>query len=166
MVRKVSALLVAIVLICAYCTSALATTHTVYENGTLSTTYTTYFKDILSGAKFNDNYVAFRSGQYSYTMVVGDLEYDNGKITLVNDSTAKEYTFSTNSSNYNSTYYYDVKDIYIFDIDVGNNIIYSDVGDFPQLIDRGAKYETLNTLLIIITLLCVVVSRIFYNRKR
>lgn len=166
MVRKVSSIIVAIVLICACGTTALATTHTVYDNGTLSSTYTTYFKDILSGAKFNDNYVAFRSGQYSYTMVVGDLEYNNGKIILVNDEKAKEYTFSTNNNNYNSTYYYDVKDIYIFDIDVGNNIIYSDVGDFPQLIDRGDKYEILNTLLIIIFMLCVVVSRIFYNRKR
>lgn len=166
MVRKVSALMLAMVLICALGTSALASTHSVYENGSLSTTYITYFKDILAAAKITDNYVAFRSGQNAYTMIVGKLQYENGVISLQTDETAKEYTFSTESSSYNSQYKYYVKDIYIFDMETNESIIYSDVGDFPQLIERSAKFETLQTILFGIVLLCVVINRIFYNRKR
>lgn len=161
-VRKIlSCVLVSLVLITAFCGSVQAATHEVYDNGSLSTTYITYFKDILSGCDFRDNYVAFRSGQYSYTLVVGELEYENGSFSLL--SSGKEYIFSS-TGNYNSQYTYQVKDISNFSLDSGNSIIYADVGDFPQLIERGSKYETLNTILISIALLCIVISRIFCHR--
>lgn len=164
MVRKVvNCLLVCILLVGAFCTQANAETHTVYDNGSLSTTYITYFKDILSGTDLKDNYVAFRSGQYSYTMVVGELENNNGVISLIGEG--KEYIFSTTGS-YNSQYTYDVNTINNFSLNTGNYIIYSDVGDFPELIERGAKYEILTTVIICICCLCIVINRIFYNRKR
>lgn len=162
MVRKiVSIMSICILLVGAFCTQANADTHTVYDEGTLSSTYVTYFKDIVSGIGFNDNYIAFRSGQYSYTMVVGDLEYENGVVTL--NEPGKEYVFTT-SSGYNSQYRYEVNDISNFSVTCGDYIVYSDIGDYPQLIERGAKYEMLSAFLIVVICLCVVIRSIFFKR--
>lgn len=161
MVRALKIFVCGIALIAAFCGTVQAATHTVYEEGNLSTTYVTYFKDIISGAEFNDNYVAFRSGQYSYTMVVGELEYSNGVISLVD--TGKEYVFTT-SSGYNATYKYNVNEISNFSLDSGENIIYSDVGDYPQLVERGAKFEIFTAILICICMLSFVIRNIFYKR--
>ena len=95
-------------------------------------------------------------------MIVGELEYTNGVVSLVGEG--KEYIYSTNSSGYNSQYVYNVNSISNFSVSVGDAIIYSDVGDFPELIERGAKFEILNTLLICITLLSFVIRRIFFKR--
>lgn len=164
MVRKISSMLCAFALIFGFAMTAHGATHSVYENGSLSSTYVTYFKDILSGAKFNDNYVAFRSGQYSYSMIVGDIDYTNGQFKM--NGVCKEYVFSTNSSNYNSQYYYEVNELSNFNLDYDNAIIYSDLGDFPQLVERGAKYEMLTTLILCVACLCFIIRNIFYYRKR
>lgn len=166
MVRQVRKYILCIVactiLITAICGTVSAATHSVYENGSLGTTYITYFKDILSGTNLKDNYVAFRSGQYSYSMIVGELENNNGVISLV--GSGKEYKYYIESSSYNSQYKYDVINLNSFSVNTDNNIIYSDVGDFPELIERGAKYETLNTILLCVALLSIVVHRIFFKR--
>ena len=163
MVRKISCFMVVCVLLfTALCGTVNAATHSVYENGSLGTTYITYFKDILSGTDFRSNYVAFRSGQYSYSMIVGELENNNGVISLV--GSGKEYKFYTESSGYNSQYIYDVIELNNFSVNTGNSIIYSDVGDYPELIERGAKYETLQTILLVIVCLCFIIRSIFYKR--
>lgn len=165
MVRKIIVLCCCcLVLITALCGTVQAATHSVYENGNLSTTYITYFKDIISGIGFNDNYVAFRNGQYSYIMVVGDLDYNNGVISL--NGQGKSYVFSTESSNYNSQYKYNVTDISSFSVNTGDAIIYSDIGDFPQLIERGDKYAIFTAFLLCIACICVIINRILFFRKR
>lgn len=137
----------------------------IYDNGTISSTYVTYFRDILAGSKFNDNYVAFRSGQYEYIMLVGKLEKSGNTISLVEEG--KEYKFYTDSgTQYNSTYRYSVKDVSTGSVDVGNNIIYSDLGDYPELIERGDKYEALTLFVLVVVLCAVVINRIFFTRKR
>lgn len=162
-VKKICVCIVALlVLITALCGTVQAATHTVYENGSFSTTYVTYFKDILSGTELKNNYVAFRSGQYSYSLVVGELEYNNGVISLVGEG--KEYKFYQESSNYNSQYYYNVSNLNNFSLNVGKSIIYSDVGDFPELIERGAKYEVISAILLGIALCSIVINRIFFKR--
>lgn len=164
MVRKIVGIFCCtLALITALCGTVQAATHSVYENGNLSTTYLTYFKDIVSGIGFNENYVAFRSGQYSYTLVVGDLDFNNNTFTL--NGTGKEYEYSTTTSTYNSQYYYYVKDISNFSLEVDNQIIYSDLGHYPQLVERGAKYEMLSAVLLCIICLSVVIRRIFYYKR-
>ena len=163
MVRKIASYICMLGLIGAIlCAPVQAATHNVYENGNLGTTYITYFKDILSGAKFNDNYIAFRSGQYEYTMIVGELEVNDGLISLV--APGKEYRFYTESTGYNSQYYYEVNDISNFSLNFDNSILYSDLGDYPQLIERGAKYEMFTALLLCIVLLSIVFGRFFRRR--
>lgn len=164
MVRKITACLVVLLaLICGLTTSAQAATHQVYDNGSLSTTYITYFKDILSGASINENYVAFRSGQYSYSMIVGDLEFNNNSFT--SSGSCKEYIFST-SGNYNSQYTYEVKELNNFSLDVSNQIIYSDIGEYPQLIERGAKIEFITAVLLCVLGLSAFIIRVFNGYKR
>lgn len=164
MVRKIIACCVAMLVVFgANCTVTQAATHNVYNEGNMNTTYITYFKDILSGSGFSDNYVAFRSGQYEYTMIVGKLEYNNGVISL--SEKGKQYVFNQ-TGNYYATHNYEVSEISNFSINTGNYIIYSDVGNYPQLIERGAKYEMLTTLLLSTMCISVVVNRIFYKRSR
>ena len=147
----------------AICTTTQAATHEAYENGNLSTTYITYFKDILSGVNESKNYVAFRSGQNAYSMIVGEIEFSNG--SFLSEETCKEYVFST-SGNYNSQYTYEVNEINNFSLDVTNEIIYSDLGEYPQLLERGSKYEFLSTVTLFVMFLYFVVLRIFNSRKR
>lgn len=159
MVRKVITMCIAAaILLSVLCTPIVAATHNVYAEGNISTTYVQYFKDILSGEKINSDYIAFRSGQYSYTMVVGDLDYTNGVVSLKESGTI--YTF-TQSGNYNSTYSYNCDTINNFSVSVGDNIVYSNVGHFPHLIERSAHIETFT--LVLLGAMCVfyVVDRIF-----
>ena len=101
MVRKIiTAFIIGLMLVGATCTQALAETHSVYTEGNMNTTYITYFKDILSGTDLNDNYVAFRSGQYEYTMVVGKLEHNNNTITLTDIGKAKTKNASIKITNF------------------------------------------------------------------
>lgn len=145
------------------CAPVQAATHEIYPSGNLGTTYITYFKDIISGVKFNDDYVAFRTDQNVYNMVVGDLEYKDGEIYSV--SNCKEYIFFQDDSlGYSSQYRYIVNEIPEFSVYTSDYILYSNVGDFPQLIERGAKYEIFTAILLVVALLCIVVGRFFRRR--
>lgn len=159
MARKITITVTALALVlCALCAPISAATHNVYTEGNISTTYVQYFKDILSGANINDDYVGFRSGQYTYILVVGSLSYENGTISLDDEGTI--YTF-TQTGNYNSAYNYRVDNISTFSINCGDNIIYSNLGNYPHLIERSTHIETL--ILVTLGAMCVFVlaDRIF-----
>lgn len=159
MVRKITPIfLLCVVLISAMCGTAHA--QEPYD-GNMSSTYITYFRDIVSGIGFKDNYIAFRSGQNEYTMIVGELAYDGESFILVGSGT--EYTIY-NDSSYNGVYTYNVSSVENRSVTPIDKIVYSDLGNYPQLIDRGAKYETLTTFLLAVALLCVAVGRIFGRR--
>ena len=163
MVRKVISILVAILLVTS-CTATVtqAATYNVYENSTISSTYITYFKDILSGQSILSDYVAFRSGQYEYTLAVGDLEY-NGNGSYSGD--VKTFVFDTQTSGYNSNLRFTVSQDNSFNLSSNDCVLYSNIGDYPHLIERGANIETIQTILICIILLSIVINRIFYYRK-
>lgn len=159
MVRKIRRVFFAtMLLICCVATSVHGANYETYSNGNLSSTYVTYFKDIISGQSIMNDYVAFRSGQYTYTMAVGNLNYGgdfsgNGKV--------KVYTFDTESSNYNQNLTYTVTTDSSFYLEPSVSVIYSNLGDYPQLIERGANIETINTILLCVALLSVVIGRVF-----
>lgn len=135
----------------------------VYNEGNISTTYVTYFRDMLSKVSPSDDYVFYRSGQYEYSMVVGDLDYSNGRISFnYIDEPCKVYkiTQSTGSS-YNQTYSFTVTNYSDFSLNVGNSLIYSNLGDFPDLIERGDYLETALVLLVLVVVCMYITSRIF-----
>lgn len=159
MVRKIGSYIVAIVLfVTCFASQTHAATYEVYETGNLSTTYITYFKDIISNQSMLSDYVAFRSGQYTYTLAVGDLDFDgdfygNGKIKI--------YEFDTESSGYGSNLTYAVTNDSNFELLTSNTILYSNLGDYPNLIERGANIETIQTILLGILMCSIVINRVF-----
>lgn len=161
MVRKVRVMLAILCLLCATGTVAQAASYTAYD-GNPSNTYITYYRDILAGVPITDNYVVFRSSQYEYIMVTGDLVYNNGLFT--SDKECTTYTIAT-SGNYNQSYSYNIGSITSFVLDSGDEIVYSDLGNYPQLEERGAKYEVLTTILIVAVCVGYVCRCIFRSRK-
>lgn len=132
----------------------------VYTEGNISSTYRDIFEDVLDNinVKFDD-YVFYRSGQYSYTLVVGDLEYANKNFR------ADEYTcyvISYSNSGYSSsTYTYTTSSGADFSLDVGNYVVYSNLGHYPNLIERDTYYGYATLYIIIVIGLCVVIRGIF-----
>ncbi len=150
-------------LLCATGTAVHAQSYNVYD-GNPSNTYIQYYKDLLASIPLSDNYVVFRSGQYEYQMVVGDIVQNNGLFTSEKECTV--YTFSQTETGYNGYYTYDVSTISSLVLDSGNKIVYSDVGGYPELEERGAKYEILTTILIIAICVGYVCRNVFYYRPR
>lgn len=170
MVRKISAVLCSLVLICALCTTAQATTHEVYENGTISTTYLEYFKDIISGFPIDTKYIAFRSGQNSYSLIVPQNYSFSGDGTVTGSGLIHEYKFYTDSTTgYNQNYKYN-KNEYLqsFELKVDDDIIYTNmISGYPRLVDeRGESIEYLQTLVIIVAFFMYVISRFFLSGSR
>lgn len=163
MVRKVIVYMVVVLtLLTAMCGAVSAETFSPYE-GNISTSYLTYFEDLLPKLKLTDHYVFLRSGQYEYSMIVGDITYGNGVFT--SSSSCTVYSMSTTNS-YNSYYSYNVSSIDTLTLRPSDILVYSDLGDFPELEGRGNKYEILQTILICIALLAFVIRGIFGTRKR
>lgn len=164
MVRKITVLACMLALVVGIASTAQAATHTTYENGSLSSTYVSYFRDILSGVNLTDHYVAFRSGQYDYTMITGDISFDEQTQVFTLNGVGKEYVFTTSGSSYNSSYDYNYREIDNFSLVNDSDIIYSDLGSFPQLMDRGSKYEILTTITLCIMCLYFVIRLFFVHR--
>lgn len=162
MVRKVKIIIAVLALLVATCNVAQASTYDVYE-GNPSNTQLQYFRDIIPGIGLGDHYVAFRSGQYTYTMLVGDISYDNGIFSSADSCTV--YYLETNNS-YNGYYTYSVFEVDSISLNPEDKIIYSDLGQFPQLEERGAKYEILTTILIATICVGYVTKSIFRYRPR
>lgn len=143
MVRR---LIVALGLVVALCGSMAtqAQAYTAYD-GTPSNTYITYYRDMLSKYPASADYVVFRSGQYDYIMAVGQLD-DTGT-RIVADGEVQICAIST-SSGYNSNYAIDYRAEFGFFLDVGDEIIYSNLGQYPGLEERRdiVDYATLFVL--------------------
>lgn len=161
-VKFFSIMLALLMLVGAICAQASAATFDVYE-GTPSNTYIQYFKDSVANIPLGDHYVAFRSDQYSYTMVVGDISFNNGIFTATDSCTV--YTLQ-NTGNYNSYYNYTQSTIDSFSLNPDDKIIYSDLGGYPQFEERSAKYEILTTILIVACCVGFVCRSVFYYRPR
>ena len=164
MVRKIIKIAICVLVCCACLSSTTnAIDYNVYD-GSFSNTYVTYFRDILSNVSILENYVCFRSGQYEYIMLVGDIQYQDNQFLIPDTATA--YTFDLGTG-FNSNVTYSVSEINASRVFNNNNyIIYSNLGNFPQLEARGDRFETLQTVIIVTACLCVVLRSIFYYRKR
>lgn len=155
MVRKIIILLLAL---CALAAVPLSASAAEVYDGTISTTYITIFRDIVSNVELGDQYVFYRSGQYEYTMIAGDITYDG--TTFAADE-ATSYVLTT-SSNYNSTYEYSVGSVSSWTLSPGTALVYSSLGDYPSLIERG-DYYALATLFLLCIALCMSLIRPMFN---
>lgn len=148
----------AAVLMSAHAPQALAADLNVYEEGGIGTTYTTYFQDILDGYTVPQDYVYFRSGQYQYYLVVGDLELNGSTFT----ADEYDYYLITSSSGYGQNYLTlnsgSSTDLVL---DVGEHLVYSNLGHFPVLIERGETYDFAILTVLVIGGCCCLLRPLF-----
>lgn len=156
MARKIS-LLIALLCVCLSLTST-AFAYTSYDSGNISTTYVQYFRDTVNSLPTDFNYVAFRSGQYEYVLHASDsLKYSNGQYL---SDTGVTYKW-TQGSGYNSTYTYDVSHEQNFVLNCNNQMVYSDIGDYPSLTERGSTYAFGILCAAVIGGICVLIRPMF-----
>lgn len=160
MVRR---LIVAMGLVVALCgsmaTQALA--YTAYD-GTPSNTYITYFRDMLSKFSASSDYVVFRSGQYEYLLVVGQLAESDNRIVATGEVDICE--ISTNSG-YGSSYSMSFRNESSFSLDPGDEIIYSNLGKYPSLEERGDITDYATLFVICACAVCCLVRSVFEWRQ-
>lgn len=131
----------------------------IYTDGNISSTYTTIMEDILQNTKITDDYVYFRDGQYSYTLITGDLDYNGGVFT---GSKVERYTITTSTQSYNqSIYRISHTNDTNFRLDASDYLVYSNLGYYPTLIERGYIYDYATLLLLCVGGLSVLIRSLF-----
>lgn len=164
--RSLSVLVCACALIAGIAISAGAATP--YE-GSISST----LLDIADNVPmtFSDDYVFYRSGQYEYKLVYGNLAYNNGTFLLVDPLT--EVTISqVTQTGYGSTSYYSYEqsELTSFQLSPGNFLVYSNLGGYPNLNEGGdSYYEAVQTVLLCAIICIFALLRPltdFINRRR
>lgn len=125
--------------------------------GTISTTYLTFFKDIVAGISIFDDYVFYRSSDNTYTMITGDIELTGTTFELIGDG--QEYEITQNSgSGYSSSYYsLSVSSISDLSVRAGNYLVYSNLGHYPRLEERSVVYEFALLMAFITFCVCALV---------
>ena len=130
--RKVRALCALVCVLCCLAALPLAASAASVYDGNISTTYITIFRDVAAKFPIGTDYVFFRSGQYEYLLVAGDLTWTGSMFT---GSDLTQYILKTNS-NYNSTYEFGTVVLDDFSLAIGSALVYSNLGDFPDLYER------------------------------
>lgn len=125
--------------------------------GTISTTFLTFFKDIVATIPITHDYVFYRSSDDTYAMVSGDLTLSGDTFILEGDGVGYEIT-QVSGSGYGSSYYsYTVSDISNFSMDTNGYLVYSNLGDYPQLESRGVQYEFALLVAVCVVGVCALV---------
>lgn len=160
MVRK---LIIALGLVVALCGSMAtqAQAYTAYD-GTPSNTYITYYRDMLAKYPASADYVVFRSGQYDYIMAVGDLDESGNAIRATGEV---QICAITTSSGYNSNYSINYRTESGFVLDVGNEIIYSNLGHYPGLEERRDIVDYATFFVLCSCAVCCLFRGVFEWRK-
>lgn len=135
-----------------------ANAQSVYE-GTISSTYTEIAEKI--NISVSDDYVFFRSGQYTYTLVCGDFEYSAGNFNL--SGSGKMYTITqVNGTGYSASYYsYAVSDVDSYTIETGGKLVYSNLAGYPTLNNGSDVYMLCCLVLLSVLCLCFFIRPLF-----
>lgn len=105
--------------------------------GTISDAYLEYFAGIAQKLKWNEHYVVYRSGQYSYTMAYGEeISLEGSRFA----GTGNVVTIYRDSSSSSSNYYVSHTSDSV-SLSAGTLFVYSDLGMFPGLVKGVSRYE-------------------------
>lgn len=129
----------------------------VYSDGMLNSSYVPYFRDLVSKLPMNEDYVLFRSGAYEYKLVSGELEYDGG---FFYGSDVKSFIISFPNENSLDAIFIS-EDIETWDLITSGRLVYSNLGDYPELIERGSHYEAATLILLIVGFIAYFMRSIF-----
>lgn len=142
-------------------TTAVETISDIYDEGTLNSTYINYFRDYMAHLDINDHYLHARTGQYTYTLFYGDITLNGSTFNMGNVTRVD----ITTTSGYNSSYTISTSNLSSYRLDVGNNIVYSDLGSYPMFEGRGEVLQYVQTFSIGIMCLCMLVRGIFRSKR-
>lgn len=133
------------------------------NNGTISTTYLQYFKDMLVKLPYDTQYVFFRVNDYEYRMVYGDAINLSGDVFSGDDLSYIRYYRINNYSVWKLESGYEGS----FRLTTNGYLVYSNVGDLYPSMNGGvytyAFYACLFVL--VLTLLFNVVHAFFFVGK-
>ena len=130
-------------------------------NGGINNTYCTLAKDTLQG--FREDYVFFRLDQQRYQLVTGDLSFSDGHITGSDCRIITMFQFqqpNTDQYTHYQTIYHQS-----FDLTVGDYLVYSNLGDYPRLVEGGDSYAFSTLFVICLVGVTCLVFRLFDNLK-
>lgn len=132
-------------------------------DGTISTTYTTYFSGVVEKLPPSSHYVLFRSDQYNYRLVYSDdLTFQNGRFFADSAKFVNYYV-----GNYNSRTQVTQGTEGAFSLSSNGYPVYSDVGDlFPALYEGVKGYEFKTLLFCSVLFLLFTVARSFFSPDR
>lgn len=111
-------------------------------NGTISDTYLDYFRGIVQKLDWNEHYVVYRSGEYSYTMVYGEEVGLNGDEFT---GSGNVVTIYRSSSSYDRDWYVSYREDTLA-LDSSDLFVYSDLGMYPTLKEGGSALEATTLL--------------------
>ena len=110
--------------------------------GTISSSYLDYFTGIADKLSPSEHYVAYRSGQYEYTMAWGkELQYDGSRFRGDALSICRIYRYSGSNYDYMVEWFSDS-----VNVSPGGNFVYSDLGDYASLTEGGTGLESATLL--------------------
>lgn len=106
--------------------------------GTISTTYVQFFRDIASTLPVTHDYVMLRTGDNTYKMYSGNFIFDDD-FYMQGDGYVYTINYVTGTG-YNNAYYdYSISPVSDVSISAGNKLIYSNLGNYPSLTERSAS---------------------------
>lgn len=154
---------VVLILLLGIAAAGSAHADTVYNEGTISTTYVEYAKGVVNGLPPSQSYVFFRSGQYTYDLICSDNLKVQNKNFEADDFT--RYTWNTGSG-YNSVPTYNVQIGSRFTLNAGSTMVYSNLAGYPCLEGRGSIYAEITCILLAVLLLGGCVRALFTAVER
>lgn len=105
--------------------------------GTISSSYLDYFTGIADKLSPSEHYVAYRSGQYEYSMAWGkELQYDGSRFRGDALSICRIYRYSGSNYDYMVEWFSDS-----VNVSPGGNFVYSDLGNYAALTEGGTGIE-------------------------
>ena len=160
MVRSLRAGVLACIMVIAIAIPIQASTP--YQ-GTISDSYKYIFEDVVSDLSIFDNYVFWRSGQYQYSLLSGDLSVENGVFTVSGGDLYVVDLVQYNSGGWDSGSYhvYTHTENIDYTFDSLGYLVYSDLQGYPKLEGRGISYEFITAFLLLCTIIGTLVWRLF-----
>lgn len=130
----------------------------------VGTSHISIFAGMAGKLPLDHHYVYYRDGQYDYVLAHSDsLVYDGG-VFSADDATI--VTYSTSSS-YQSQPTFTVSADSDWSLDPADYLVWSDLGEYPDLIDRGeVQYEALACIILCSFAVWFMLDRLVHACKR
>lgn len=132
-------------------------------DGSISTTYTTYFRGVVEKLPPASNYVLFRSDQYNYRFIYSDsMTYENGRFAADSAQYVNYYV-----GNYNSRSQVTSGVEGAFSLSPNGYPVYSDLSELYPVLSEGVKnYEFKTLLFCVVLFLLFTIVRSFFSPGR